>query len=735
MDVTESASDKGLSGKGATPGSDCLTPQRRHSNGNGNDTAMASSVLADVPIALVGGGCDISVRRSALMRTPVKQAVNRWEQHCLQDPGPGGVDNPSNESVKGKLSPDLEFLRSLTETTRDTTKLTGTETSEKDDVILIADTPGSKSDNSPEDLFHMKKKRKRNSGFSPEQDKLMHEIQPSANIALLHKQVLELIDFGSRNQNVHKHIKSLARKLRDTAEKVTLDYKRTEFTKKENERDVLRREQHLQERIEQLEELGKTKAEENTVVETICPTCKTQTAVVSTLVGIDPIDLKSFRQMTSRPWQKTTFRRTKLLSRSGIGKIPDHVVILSDRLYDGKEESQTKAANKMEKEVLTQFPELEKEAPTECLGGYNICLEEVTSSKIKGTSRNTVKSRSVSVMFRHDDAGDNLEKTHGQLLEVKKTLIEAEIKEITLVAPTYIDSNVLQKLCECVFVDTNISVQIAVEKAAKAVEKAVSGSYAKAARGKVRRDRGEALIVEASEDKGYDNLLGELRNKLSPNAAASITRVKKTTNGNLLLSIRGEAEANQLRNTVSEILTTNKIRVADGLTKKTLFVKGIDSMASNEEIKETLLTICKLEHQEQFKMSVNKNVHGEQTAVVTMVTADAEKMLSLRTVRIGFSDCYIQERIKVDRCYRCWQFGHNARACSNQDTDMSNHCYKCGQAGHHKAKCTSETDFCPTCKMEGHQSGTGACRSFRTALGKELKRRRASIVNAAPRAT
>jgi len=188
------------------------------------------------------------------------------------------------------------------------------------------------------------------------------------------------------------------------------------------------------------------------------------------------------------------------------------------------------------------------------------------------------------------------------------------MNDITLIAPTYIEMNALQKTCKCVLKDTNVNMQIVTEKA-------TPGSYAKATLAKVRKDRGEALIVEANEGKGYDTVLSELRKKLDPDAAVNISGVKKTINGNLLLSIRGDSEACKLREAVSEILDTSKVRVADGFTRRTVFVKGIDSMASDEEIKRALLSVCKLEHQEQFRMSVNKIMRGEQTAVVTMTSA------------------------------------------------------------------------------------------------------------------
>jgi len=89
-------------------------------------------------------------------------------------------------------------------------------------------------------------------------------------------------------------------------------------------------------------------------------------------------------------------------------------------------------------------------------------------------------------------------------------------------------------------------------------------------------------------------------------------------------------------------------------------------MAPTEEIRHTILSTCKPEHPEDGKISVNQNARGQQSAVVTMVTKDAESLLSLQTLRVGFSDCHIQERISVERCYKCRDFGHSARAAPDK---------------------------------------------------------------------
>jgi len=85
-------------------------------------------------------------------------------------------------------------------------------------------------------------------------------------------------------------------------------------------------------------------------------------------------------------------------------------------------------------------------------------------------------------------------------------------------------------------------------------------------------------------------------------------------------------------------------------------------MAETKEIRDALFAACTLDHADQVKLTVNKNARDEQSAVITLIAGDAEKLLIMRKIRVGFSDCYVQERIKVDRCFKCWQFGHSARA-------------------------------------------------------------------------
>lgn len=721
------ASDEKLPGNGATPGRDSQTPIKRTANekdarkvdGPPSQSTPTTPPALATPKLLIIGDVDAFARKPSIKRTPTENVMEQTtcdELRADKTPVSRGVQN------KDIVSPSQAFLRSLVSNTSDSAGAVTTEEAIGCDSVFVEDEDDEGLDDSSMNPFQLAKKRKRNKGSSPE-IRLLHEIEPSSSIALLNEQVLELIEFARKNTNVHKQIKNMSRKLRATAEKIALDYKKAEYARREIERNSTAKESLFKKEIEELKKASAERKEQNLSRENIyCSLCRKQVNDNVDLNRADPEDLNSFRQYVTKPWPEGLFTRTRIVEKDKIGRIPDHVAVLSDSLFTDQKKGHTAKGNRLEIDILDQFPEIDTEPPIECPGGFSITLEEMSSFRIKATNKNIEKRRTVSVMLRRDDQGDNVEKVHGLLLELKKVLLEAKTNIATIVAPTYINCKIMQKIVECVFRDVLIEIEIIVAKGAL-------GSYAKATRGRERPDRGEALIIEASESRGYNSLLGTLREKLNASTAAGIKSVKKTANGNLLLQIRGEAKAEELRGRVKEALGTDNIRMADGLPRKTLFIRGIDGMAETKEIRDALFAACTLDHADQVKLTVNKNARDEQSAVITLIAGDAEKLLSMRKIRVGFSDCYVQERIKVDRCFKCWQFGHSARTCPNAGINMSDCCFKCGQAGHHKAKCASEKDFCPSCGIEGHQSGTGKCIAFRRALGREKKRRKASVTS------
>lgn len=142
---------------------------------------------------------------------------------------------------------------------------------------------------------------------------------------LLNEQILELIEIGKRNQNVHKHVKMLARKLRNTAEKVAMEYKRMEAIKRECSTEHEQKEKLLQPKIDELETANAEYAEKLKCVpdtDTICKICKKITNDDIDLVVVDPSNLRTFRPLLAKPWPVNAFKHTSLQERDSMRSYP-----------------------------------------------------------------------------------------------------------------------------------------------------------------------------------------------------------------------------------------------------------------------------------------------------------------------------------------------------------------------------------------------------------------------------
>ncbi|KAJ3652098.1 hypothetical protein Zmor_018094 [Zophobas morio] len=67
---------------------------------------------------------------------------------------------------------------------------------------------------------------------------------------------------------------------------------------------------------------------------------------------------------------------------------------------------------------------------------------------------------------------------------------------------------------------------------------------------------------------------------------------------------------------------------------------------------------------------------------------DAKKFVQRGRPRLGLSVCKIQEKIEVEKCYRCWPYGHKAWNCSGLNRRVN--CLNCAKEGHKREGCKEE---------------------------------------------
>jgi hypothetical protein len=136
-------------------------------------------------------------------------------------------------------------------------------------------------------------------------------------------------------------------------------------------------------------------------------------------------------------------------------------------------------------------------------------------------------------------------------------------------------------------------------------------------------------------------------------------------------------------------------------------------VAELEEIKKAVVEAVNEKDEGKIEIkSMRLAQKGTQTTTATLDRDWADKLISMRTIRIEMCMCKIQERVDLGRCYKCWCYGHMASAC--RGTDRTKLCLNCAQDGHKISECGREA-FCPLCERMGHAARAGSCKIFREA--------------------
>ena len=244
-----------------------------------------------------------------------------------------------------------------------------------------------------------------------------------------------------------------------------------------------------------------------------------------------------------------------------------------------------------------------------------------------------------------------------------------------------------------------------------------------------RRQRFEALLIKPAEGKSYAEVFSDIKAKINPVATGKDIRSIRQTKGGEILQELGR-ETKDLQAFSDEVKTAlGKTGVVKNLVLRvTLELLDLDSTTTTEDVEEALKRELDGRNGE-MKVSVSKsNRRGQVIAFVEMNEQVANKLLETSRIKIGWINSRIRPRIVVPRCFKCLEYGHQARVC--EGPDRSALCYKCGKGEHKAATCKEP----PQCVLfaelheEGdtlnHIPGSGACKSFRQALEKLKKNQR-----------
>jgi len=195
----------------------------------------------------------------------------------------------------------------------------------------------------------------------------------------------------------------------------------------------------------------------------------------------------------------------------------------------------------------------------------------------------------------------------------------------------------------------------------------------------------ETFAVSAS-GKSYAEILQAMKDTVKPDEMnIDILSIKKGSNNEMLIRTkRGADSVSMIEQAMSKVPDV-KVRSKD--RSAVLHIIDLDGQTTSEEIidafKRHVGDSC------DIRVSSLRPAYGEtQRATVILPEPVAVKLVSLGRIRVGYVSCKVLRRKTDDRCYKCWESGHQASSCTGPD--RRNQCFSCSGVGHKKVDCPTK---------------------------------------------
>jgi type II secretory pathway pseudopilin PulG len=243
------------------------------------------------------------------------------------------------------------------------------------------------------------------------------------------------------------------------------------------------------------------------------------------------------------------------------------------------------------------------------------------------------------------------------------------------------------------------------------------------------RKRTQAIVIKPAQGKSFADVLKDVHGDFTKEKPATdIKCIRKTRGGDVLVELASKPGDEEFQ------AFSQKIRQAVGqngavrqLTPKTsVEVRNLTAEFTTKDVNEALENAFKELTTEAVEAKVtltNPNNRGMRLAIIEMDQDKAELLLSKQRLHVGYISCPVRRWERIQRCFRCLDYGHQARDCHGPDRSRT--CYKCGTEGHKGSACQVPAARCILCTERkvnpaelNHTPGSGKCKAFRETLNR-----------------
>ncbi|XP_062537719.1 uncharacterized protein LOC134206056 [Armigeres subalbatus] len=212
------------------------------------------------------------------------------------------------------------------------------------------------------------------------------------------------------------------------------------------------------------------------------------------------------------------------------------------------------------------------------------------------------------------------------------------------------------------------------------------------------RQKGEALLIKTEKER-YADVLKAMRSaeKLA-DLGKEVCSVRRTRAGEMILVLRKGSQANGTSyGAPAQEVQGESVEVRAPHDEITLQCKQLDEVTTSEEIASAIkdqggVVVA------NASIRLRRGPQGTQIATVKLPAIDANKVIKVGKLKIGWSVCPVSlyQPPVVDKCFRCLEPGHKSWACKGPD--RSNLCRRCGEEGH-KAHTCEKAPSCTLCQL------------------------------------
>lgn len=232
------------------------------------------------------------------------------------------------------------------------------------------------------------------------------------------------------------------------------------------------------------------------------------------------------------------------------------------------------------------------------------------------------------------------------------------------------------------------------------------------------KPKADALLIEAKDSGSYADILRKVKADPSlQDMGSKVARIRRTKNGEMLIELQGDpsVKSEAYRELIEKSLVGSDATVRALTQEAVIEVPHLDEVTTELELREALIDqLPPGDLESTAKVKLRKAYGGTQIATIKLPVAEANKLLELGKIKVGWTICPLRRpRTQLLRCYRCHGFGHVVSKCTVAE-DRSKCCWKCGENGHVSKTCSNKPK-CMLCQKgvaNDHVTGSLRCNAY-----------------------